>query len=155
WNKSQKPEDILSQWEAVYAEARALDLPEVSGDRAQKDFIQAIRAIDDSYVTALEVNIEQKELDGGKIPELYCLIERFRNHNSKSHDSNPLKEEHLQHHHKPVRTNATVEKESTGSETVFTSTRRLGHKPGLENTTSLSRSTSLSIIHNERGQKRT
>jgi len=79
YNKRQKVEDYLTAWETTYAEAKALDLPEVSGNRPQLDFTQAIRAIDASYASTQDYHINQKVRNVENLPLLYDLIEDFRN----------------------------------------------------------------------------
>jgi hypothetical protein len=79
YNKRQKVEDYLTAWETTYAEGTALDLPEVSGNRSQLDFTQAIRAIDASYTSTQDYHLSQKIRNSKNLPPLYDLIEDFRN----------------------------------------------------------------------------
>jgi hypothetical protein len=79
YNKRQKVEDYLTAWETTYSEATTLDLPDVSGNRSQLDFTQAIRAIDASYASTQDYHLSQKARNSEPLPQLYDLIEDFRN----------------------------------------------------------------------------
>lgn len=61
-------------------EAKKLNLPEVSEERAQFDFKYAIQAIDSSYASTQEYILNEKVDNSEDCPTLQALIEKFRNH---------------------------------------------------------------------------
>lgn len=69
------------EWEITYADAVALDLPEVSESRSQNDFAIALSTIDEAYSTAQQFWLRQssKSNSGIEIPSLYDMVEDFRN----------------------------------------------------------------------------
>ena len=83
FTKSQDIEKWLRAWEITYAEAKKLNLPEVSEDRSQFDFTRAIQAIDSSYASTQEYILNEKVDNSENIPTLQALIEKFRNHHRR------------------------------------------------------------------------
>jgi hypothetical protein len=77
-DKGETVEAFLSSWEEVYGRALKLNLPEVQGVRPLFDFTQAIRSIDSGFASSQDFFIHQ-ELRQGRTPDLYALIEDFRN----------------------------------------------------------------------------
>src|SRR5208282_3652365 len=79
YNKSEPIEQWLQNWEKTYADAVALNLPDVADDRSLFDFTQAIRPIDAAFASTQDFYITQKTKSGESM-DLYDLIEDFRNH---------------------------------------------------------------------------
>lgn len=52
FDKNMGVEAWLKDWEITYADAVALDLPEVSGDRSQSNFAVALSSLDEAYSIA-------------------------------------------------------------------------------------------------------
>ncbi|KAI0993953.1 hypothetical protein K3495_g14231 [Podosphaera aphanis] len=81
FDKRTDVEAWCKDWEITYADAVALDLPEVSGNRSQNDFAIALSAIDEAYSTAQQFWLRQasKIGSGTAIPSLFDMVEDFRN----------------------------------------------------------------------------
>ena len=81
--KYTKRDDIekwLKDWETTFTDATKLRIPEVADDRSLFDFAHAISSIDSGYASTQEFFINQKARNKEKLPELYELVEDFRNH---------------------------------------------------------------------------
>ena len=57
-----------------------LKIPEVEGERPLFDFTHAISIIDSGFASTQEYFITQKISNLEELPELYRLVEDFRNH---------------------------------------------------------------------------
>jgi hypothetical protein len=79
----------IKKWEDTYTECSDASLPEVSGDRPLYDFLQAIYAVDESWSTAQGIAFEQMLSMDSKLPTLYVLLERYRNHRRLINASKP------------------------------------------------------------------
>jgi len=78
-----KQEDIekwLKDWETTYTDGKKLNIPEVADDRSLYDFTHAIASIDVGFASTQEYFINQKARKLEPLPQLYDLIEDFRNH---------------------------------------------------------------------------
>jgi hypothetical protein len=71
---------IRNSWRSTVAIARELKLPEVSGNRAQKDFVIAISAIHPELGRSMSYDLLRKEMAKEPLPELQDLIETFQNY---------------------------------------------------------------------------
>jgi hypothetical protein len=81
--KFSKKEDIekwLKDWETTYTDGKKLNIPEVADERSLFDFTHAVSAIDSGYASTQEYFINQKIRKSETLPELYDLVEDFRNH---------------------------------------------------------------------------
>ena len=74
----------LGKWEKTYQDAKALDLPEVSGDRSLFDFTLALQQIDESYAATQEFFLNIKIKEHQTLPSLYDLVEDFHNHQRRN-----------------------------------------------------------------------
>ena len=83
YNKREKVDKWLKDWETTYADAKELRLPEVAGSRPQTDFTRAISGIDSTYASTQEYILNEKIQNGEALPDLYDLVERFRNKQRK------------------------------------------------------------------------
>ena len=72
----------LQKWEETYEKAQQLGLPEATGIRPVLDFIDAIELISEKFHTFWSVRIQdsQDEDQIDEIPDLYELLDKFRNH---------------------------------------------------------------------------
>ena len=84
FSKRENVEKWLKDWETTYADGKELDIPEVSGERSLMDFTTAISAIDPGYGSSQEYFLNRTIKKNEDLPELYELIEDFRNHQRKS-----------------------------------------------------------------------
>ena len=75
YNKREKVDKWLKDWETTYADAKELQLPEVAGHRPQIDFTRAISAIDPNYASMQEYILDEKIQKGEVLPDLYDLVE--------------------------------------------------------------------------------
>jgi hypothetical protein len=80
YSKREDVEKWLKDWETTYADGKKLNIPEVADERSLFDFTHAVSAIDSGYASTQEYFINQKLKDGHQLPELYDLVEDFRNH---------------------------------------------------------------------------
>ena len=81
--KYTKREDIekwLKDWETTYTDGKKLNIPEVADNRSLLDFTHAISSIDAGYASTQEYFINLKMKNSEMLPELYDLVEDFRNH---------------------------------------------------------------------------
>jgi Reverse transcriptase (RNA-dependent DNA polymerase)/Pol polyprotein, beta-barrel domain len=81
--KYTKRDDIekwLKDWETTFTDGKKLKIPEVADDRSLLDFTHAISSIDSGYASTQEYFINQKLKNKDNLPELYDLVEDFRNH---------------------------------------------------------------------------
>jgi hypothetical protein len=84
FSKRENVEKWLKDWETTYADGKELDIPEVSGERPLMDFTTAISAIDPGYGSSQEYFLNRTIKKNEDLPELYELIEDFRNHQRKT-----------------------------------------------------------------------
>jgi hypothetical protein len=80
YSKKDDLEKWLKDWETTYTDGKKLQIPEVVEERSLFDFTHAISAIDSGYASTQEYFITQKIKSAEKLPELYDLVEDFRNH---------------------------------------------------------------------------
>ena len=83
YNKREKVDKWLKDWETTYTDAKELQLPEVAGNRPQNDFTRAISGIDLNYASTQDYILNEKIQKGEALPDLYDLVERFRNKQRK------------------------------------------------------------------------
>lgn len=80
FDNSMDIEEWLKDWEITYADALALNIPEVSDSRPQNDFAVALNAIDEAYATSQQFWLRQaSKASSTCMPSLYDIIEDFRN----------------------------------------------------------------------------
>jgi len=80
--KAPKSQDIyiwLQEWEKVYTECKELNLPDVDDNRSLFDFLNAISTISPEFANVWIVNIQEREDAGTPLPDLYKIIELYRN----------------------------------------------------------------------------
>src|SRR5438045_6079157 len=75
YNKWEKVEKWLKDWEITYTDAKELQLPEVTGNRPQINFTGAISAIDSNYALMQDYIWNEKVQKGEALPDLYNLAE--------------------------------------------------------------------------------
>mgnify|MGYP003622956889 CR=1 FL=1 len=80
YTKRENVEKWLKDWETTFADGTKLNIPEVADNRSLLDFTHAISSIDAGYASTQEYFINQKMRNGDPLPELYDLVEDFRNH---------------------------------------------------------------------------
>ena len=80
YSKRENIEKWLKDWETTYTDGKKLKLPEVEDERSLFDFTHAISVIDSGYSSTQEYFINQKIKNSEKLPDLYDLVEDFRNH---------------------------------------------------------------------------
>jgi hypothetical protein len=86
--KSPKSKDIecwLDEWERVYHDAAALNLPDVADTRATHDFLNASSDIDVCFHTYWSGHIETTDA----CPSLYDIVGRFRKHQRQNESPKP------------------------------------------------------------------
>ena len=84
FSKQENVEKWLKDWETTYADGKELDIHDVSGERSLMDFTTAISAIDPGYGSSQEYFLNRTIKKNEDLPELYELIEDFRNHQRKT-----------------------------------------------------------------------
>jgi hypothetical protein len=77
--KSQSIDHWLREWEKVYTECKLLDLPDVSRNRSLFDFLNAIASISPGFSDAWMMRVQEKQDAGETLPDLYKIVELFRN----------------------------------------------------------------------------
>ena len=70
----------LQQWECTYAECKKLSLPDVQNDCTVYDFLQAISSLAPNFSSVWTINLQVKADAKEDLPNLYKIIEMFRNH---------------------------------------------------------------------------
>ena len=80
YSKREDVEKWLKDWEIIYTDGTKLSIPEVSSNRSLFDFTHAVSAIDSGFSSTQEYFINQKLRNSETLPDLYDLIEDFRNH---------------------------------------------------------------------------
>ena len=70
----------MKDWEIAFTDGRKLKIPEVADSRSLFDFTHAISVIDSGYASSQEYFINQKIKNSENLPELYDLVEDFRNY---------------------------------------------------------------------------
>src|SRR5271170_1633720 len=76
---SQNLDTWLQQWEKTYKECKQLKLPDVQDDRPLYDFLNAISGIAPEFANVWTINIQMKLDSGDALPDLYKIVELFRN----------------------------------------------------------------------------
>jgi transposase InsO family protein len=76
--KAQDLDHWLRSWEKVYHECAKIDLPEVQGVRAVRDFLRAVSTIIPEFSTYWVNDIAKTGGQDG--PDLYRMVELFRDH---------------------------------------------------------------------------
>ena len=89
YSKRENIEKWMKDWETVYTDGKKLKIPEVADERSLFDFTHAISAIDSGYASTQEYFINQKIKNKESLPELYDLVEDFRNHYRWTEALNP------------------------------------------------------------------
>ena len=89
YSKRENIEKWMKDWETVYTDGKKLKIPEVADERSLFDFTHAISAIDSGYASTQEYFINQKIKNKESLPELYDLVEDFRNHYRRTEALNP------------------------------------------------------------------
>jgi hypothetical protein len=77
--KDQSIEPWLQEWEKVYTECKMLKLPEVEEERPLFDFLTAISRISPEFTNAWMIDIQRMQDKGDDLPDLYKMVELFRN----------------------------------------------------------------------------
>ena len=80
FSKRENVEKWLKEWEVVYKTASELKIPDVDGKRVLFDFTHAISAIDSGFASTQEYFINLQISKSEPLPDIYRLIEDFRNH---------------------------------------------------------------------------
>jgi len=80
FSKQEDVEKWLKDWEITYTDGKKLNIPEVADNRSLFDFTHAISSIDSGFASTQEYFINQKTRNSEPLPELYNLIEDFRNY---------------------------------------------------------------------------
>jgi hypothetical protein len=80
YSGNQSLEGWIESWRSTVAIARELELPEVNGNRAQKDFVAAISTIHPEFGGPMSYDLLRKEMAKESLPELEDLIEMFQNY---------------------------------------------------------------------------
>lgn len=78
--KSQDLDNWLRTWEKVYHECTKINLPDVQGDRAVRDFLRAVATTIPEFSTYWINDISKTKALGQDPPDLYRIVELFRNH---------------------------------------------------------------------------
>ena len=80
YSKRDNLEKWLKDWKTTFIDRKDLKIPEVADKRPLLDFTHAISAINSRYASTQEyfINLKIKNLE--TLPELYDLVEDFRNH---------------------------------------------------------------------------
>jgi hypothetical protein len=89
FRKNEPVDQWLQTWEKTYKEMATLHLPDISDDRALFDFTQALSQLDSTYASTQEFFLNQKIKNGESLPEIYDLIEDYRNHLRIHGDTEP------------------------------------------------------------------
>jgi hypothetical protein len=76
---SQNLDTWFQQWEKTYKECKQLNLPDVEDDRPLYDFLKAISGIAPEFANVWTINIQMKLDSGDALPDLYKIVELFRN----------------------------------------------------------------------------
>jgi hypothetical protein len=76
--KAQDLDNWLRSWEKVYHECTKINLPEVQGTRAVRDFLRAVSTIIPEFSTYWVNDIAKTGGQDG--PDLYRMVELFRDH---------------------------------------------------------------------------
>jgi hypothetical protein len=79
----------LKDWEITFTDGKKLNIPEVADERSLFDFTHAVSVIDPGYASTQEYFINQKVKNSETLPELYDLVEDFRNHYRRTVALNP------------------------------------------------------------------
>ena len=69
----------LQQWEKMHKECKQLGRPDVEDDRPLYDFLNAISGIAPEFANVWTINIQMKLDSGDALPDLYKIVELFRN----------------------------------------------------------------------------
>ena len=77
--RGQNLDTWLQQWEKTYKECKQLKLPDVEDDRPLYDFLNAISGIAPEFANVWTINIQMKLDNGDALPNLYKIVELFRN----------------------------------------------------------------------------
>ncbi|OXV05357.1 hypothetical protein Egran_06874, partial [Elaphomyces granulatus] len=70
-------DDWLAEWQSVYTQCKALDLPEVHKNRASVAFLNALRDVDTFFADAELREIQKLEEDGKEGPDVIKLLNRY------------------------------------------------------------------------------
>jgi len=87
YNKRENVENWLKDWETTYTDGKKLQIPDVSDERSLIDFTTAIASIDSGYASTQDYFLTQRIKKNENLPELYELVEDFRNHLRKTNAS--------------------------------------------------------------------
>ena len=90
YSKRENIEKWLKDWETTYTDGKKLKIPEVADERSLFDFTHAVSIIDSGYSSTQEYFINQKIKNSEKLPDLYNLVEDFRNHYRRTEALKPL-----------------------------------------------------------------
>src|SRR5271156_1610371 len=80
YSKRDDVEKWLKDWEITYTDGKKLNVPEFTDNRSLFDFTHAVSSIDSGFSSTQEYFINQKLRNSESLPEMYDLIEDFRNH---------------------------------------------------------------------------
>jgi hypothetical protein len=89
YSKREDVEKWLKDWEITYTDRKKLNIPEVSSNCSLFDFTHTVSTLDSGFVSTQEYFINQKLRNSEALPDLYDLIEDFRNHYRKTEALKP------------------------------------------------------------------
>ena len=78
--KTQNIDEWLKTWETTYTNCMEYQIPEIAKSRLIYDFLQAVKDVAPDFTGYWKVRIQSSEQLGEKIPDVYQLLEHFRNH---------------------------------------------------------------------------
>jgi len=76
----QNADKWLREWQWTYKKCRKLRLPDTEGEQAVRDFLHAVNTIKPSFSSYWR----NKLIDGDSRINLYKIVRRYRDHQSKS-----------------------------------------------------------------------
>lgn len=78
--RSQQINEWLQNWEKVYKEAKAINLPEIQKERPLYDFLAAVKARDPGFAAYQEGSLTEKIQEKRSLPSLVNLLDMYRQH---------------------------------------------------------------------------
>jgi hypothetical protein len=71
-------EQWLKHWETTYSDCKALDLPDVSKDRPQYDFVLAVQGTSPTWSSTQEYHLNKAARDDVALTGIHDLFEDYR-----------------------------------------------------------------------------
>ena len=87
--KTQDIQKWMQEWVRVVTEGKTLNIAEIQDSRPLHDFLTAVEQIDASFAHSRQAIIEEKELAGEPLPDIYALINDFEYHRLIRQSTNP------------------------------------------------------------------